>query len=192
MSRRFCAAIAVSTIVLTGSAAADLSSASYTLRGGHVAAGATAAASSTSFLGSGATGQGEPLGFSGSAIGLATIATGFMPILAGTFPSLDSDGDGVAFFLDPDDDGDGHLDGVETNTGVFASAADTGTDSLNPDSDADGFSDGEEVAAGSNPTNPLSTPDTVQVPALNGLARLGLVLAMLLAVRPFWKLRRSP
>ncbi len=49
--------------------------------------------------------------------------------------------------LDPngDADSDGLLNGVETNTGNFLSASDTGTDPQNNDSDDDGLSDQEEV-----------------------------------------------
>jgi hypothetical protein len=50
-----------------------------------------------------------------------------------------------------DTDGDGLADSVETNTGFFVSANDTGTDPNNPDTDGDGMSDGEEVASGRNP-----------------------------------------
>ncbi len=47
---------------------------------------------------------------------------------------------------DPDDDNDGLLDVVETNTGVFVSDTDTGTDPFNADSDGDGVDDLTEVA----------------------------------------------
>lgn len=170
--------------------AADLSSASYTLRGSHVSSGATAALSSGSFSGAAASGQSEALGFSGSATALETTAPGFMPILAGALPSLDSDGDGIAFFLDPDDDGDGVLDTFETNTGVFVSPDNAGTDSLDPDSDGDGFGDGEEIAAGSDPTNPLSIPGAVGVPTLEGLAPLVLVLTLLGTAAAFFRSRK--
>jgi hypothetical protein len=63
---------------------------------------------------------------------------------------------------DVDSDGDGLPDSVETNTHVFVSRTDTGTDPKNWDSDADGIADGDEVlgtAAGLNlpamGTNPL-------------------------------------
>ena len=46
-----------------------------------------------------------------------------------------------------DTDGDGLLDSVETNTGTFVSATDTGTDPNNADTDGDGISDGDEVSA---------------------------------------------
>jgi glucose/arabinose dehydrogenase len=42
----------------------------------------------------------------------------------------------------------------ETNTGVFVSATDTGTDPGDPDSDGDGVLDGTEVALGTDPNNP--------------------------------------
>lgn len=44
-----------------------------------------------------------------------------------------------------DTDEDGLLDGVETNTGSWASALDTGTDPLDADSDGDGLLDGVET-----------------------------------------------
>lgn len=51
-----------------------------------------------------------------------------------------------------DRDGDGLADDVETNTGVFQSPGDTGTDPDNPDTDGDGLSDGKEVnTLGTNP-----------------------------------------
>lgn len=45
----------------------------------------------------------------------------------------------------PDSDMDGLDDVVETNTGIFIDANDTGTDPNNPDTDGDGLEDGEEV-----------------------------------------------
>ncbi|MED6306212.1 MAG: hypothetical protein VX898_04720 [Candidatus Thermoplasmatota archaeon] len=45
----------------------------------------------------------------------------------------------------PDTDGDGLLDGVETMTWIWLSDNETGTNPLNSDSDDDGLSDGEEV-----------------------------------------------
>ena len=50
-----------------------------------------------------------------------------------------------------DSDGDGLDNSVETNTGTFVSASDTGTDPNVFDSDNDGFSDGAEVAFGTDP-----------------------------------------
>jgi hypothetical protein len=50
-----------------------------------------------------------------------------------------------------DTDGDGLSDGVETNTGTFASASNTGTNPLDEDTDNDGLSDSDEVALGTNP-----------------------------------------
>lgn len=53
----------------------------------------------------------------------------------------------------PDSDGDGILDAHETDTGVYVSPTDTGTDPNNPDSDGDKMSDGDEVDAGTDPNN---------------------------------------
>lgn len=60
----------------------------------------------------------------------------------------------------PDTDTDGLLDGVETGTGNWVSAADTGTDPLNPDTDQDLLLDGVEsntmtyVSPSNTGTNP--------------------------------------
>jgi hypothetical protein len=74
----------------------------------------------------------------------------------------DLDGDGLTALQelgrgsDPtkkDTDGDGLPDGVETNTGFFVSATDTGTNPAVADTDSDGLNDAQEVTAGSNPFN---------------------------------------
>jgi uncharacterized repeat protein (TIGR02543 family) len=50
-----------------------------------------------------------------------------------------------------DTDGDGLVDSVETNTGLFVSASNTGSDPHNPDSDGDFLGDGFEVNNSSDP-----------------------------------------
>jgi hypothetical protein len=50
-----------------------------------------------------------------------------------------------------DSDNDGLFDNVETNTGIFIDANDTGSDPGDSDTDDDGVSDGDEVAAGTDP-----------------------------------------
>ena len=50
-----------------------------------------------------------------------------------------------------DTDGDGLYDSVETNTGIYVSPSDTGTDPQLEDSTGDGFTDGEVVSAGLSP-----------------------------------------
>ena len=58
---------------------------------------------------------------------------------------------------DPDSDGDGLLDGGESNSGVYGGPGDPGSDPLDPDTDGDGLSDGEEVALENGySTNPLA------------------------------------
>ena len=52
---------------------------------------------------------------------------------------------------DDDSDQDGLLDAVETNTGIFLSATNTGTDPALADTDGDGLTDGFEVLAGTDP-----------------------------------------
>ena len=64
---------------------------------------------------------------------------------------VDTDGDGIGDATDPDDDNDGLNDTVETNTGAFVSATNTGSNPLVADTDADGTNDGAEVTAGTNP-----------------------------------------
>ena len=54
-----------------------------------------------------------------------------------------------------DSDSDGLLDSVETNTGVFISAENTGTDPFDSDSDNDGINDGDEV--NKHNSNPLAS-----------------------------------
>jgi hypothetical protein len=71
---------------------------------------------------------------------------------------LDTDGDLIGNACDTDDDGDGLLDVNETNTGIYVSPNDTGTDPLLADTDGDGFDDGLEVAFGSDPLNNVSVP----------------------------------
>ncbi|MGH0031176.1 MAG: YncE family protein [Myxococcota bacterium] len=88
-------------------------------------------------------------------------------------------GSGYRMGVDRDEDTLGN--GVETNTGVFVNADDTGTSPALADTDGDGFDDGVEVAAGSDPNNPASTPPPANVPALPWLATLLLAGALLAA-----------
>lgn len=66
--------------------------------------------------------------------------------------------------LNPDTDGDGLLDGYETNSGLFVSETDTGTDPLLPDTDLDGFSDSAEIIAETDPTDNASFPAASALP----------------------------
>lgn len=54
----------------------------------------------------------------------------------------------TVLFSTDDSDGDGLIDAVETNTGIFTHAADTGTDPNNNDTDGDGLLDGVETNTG--------------------------------------------
>ncbi|MDQ3622018.1 MAG: sulfatase-like hydrolase/transferase [Verrucomicrobiota bacterium] len=65
---------------------------------------------------------------------------------------------GAVLFAGTDTDGDGLSDAVETNTGVFVSAEDTGTDPSNADTDGDGFRDGVEVWRYTDPCDSQSAP----------------------------------
>jgi DNA-binding beta-propeller fold protein YncE len=80
-----------------------------------------------------------------------------------------------------DRDGDTLKNGVETNTGTFVDEDDTGTSPVLADTDGDGFDDGVEVAAGSDPNNPLNTPDPPKIPGLGAPAALLLGGVLLLA-----------
>ena len=55
---------------------------------------------------------------------------------------------------DPDSDGDGLTDEVETNTGVDNGPTDTGSNPTLVDTDGDGHDDPVEVAKGSDPQRP--------------------------------------
>jgi DNA-binding beta-propeller fold protein YncE len=96
------------------------------------------------------------------------------------------DGDALGDDCDPDDDNDGLLDVVETDTDLFVDANDTGTDPFDADSDDDGLEDGREVNAGSNPNDPLSVPEVPSMPAW-GLA----AFVALLLTTPMLARRRS-
>ncbi|MDC3070203.1 putative Ig domain-containing protein, partial [bacterium] len=88
---------------------------------------------------------------------------------------LDTDGDGLANDLPPtynpanpptsgliaddDDDGDGLLDSVETDTGLYINGQDTGTDPLDPDTDDDGICDGPNAVPPVCIAGPDSSPN---------------------------------
>lgn len=92
-------------------------------------------------------------------------------------------GSGVRAGIDRDEDGLGN--GVESDTGVFVDAGNTGTNPAAADTDGDGFDDGIEVLAGSDPTNPASTPNgpSSAIPLLPPLAMFALMGALLLVAR---------
>ncbi len=89
-------------------------------------------------------------------------------------------GSGERMGIDRDEDTLGN--GVETNTGTFIDANDTGTNPALADTDGDGFDDGVEVAAGSDPNDSGSTPVT-PVPLLAPLPTLILAGILLFAMR---------
>jgi hypothetical protein len=60
-----------------------------------------------------------------------------------------------------DEDEDGLLDFVETDTGVYVSPTDRGTDPLDWDTDDDGFGDGNEVSRGADPLDVNHAPSHV-------------------------------
>ena len=98
------------------------------------------------------------------------------------------DGDSEGDTCDADDDNDGLLDSVETNTGSYVSPSDTGSNPLDADSDDDGYADGVEVTNGWNPNDPLSPGPAV--PALPFWGRL-LLMGNLLLLGVCWLRRRE-
>jgi hypothetical protein len=99
----------------------------------------------------------------------------------------DTDGDLIGNACDIDDDDDGLLDSVETNTGTYVSPTDTGTDPLLADSDGDFFPDGAEVNAGSDPNDPSDTP---RIPGVPTLSPWGLAVLILTMAVGGWRTRR--
>ena len=97
-------------------------------------------------------------------------------------------GSGERMGIDRDEDSLGN--GVETNTGIFIDANDTGSNPALADSDGDGFDDGVEVAAGSDPNDAGSTP-APPVPLLAPLPALILAGGLLLAMRQGLRRRRA-
>jgi len=61
----------------------------------------------------------------------------------------------------PDTDGDGLFDGVETDDDTFNSASDTGSNPLQADSDSDTYPDGYEVNHGTDPNIASAVPTIV-------------------------------
>jgi hypothetical protein len=88
-------------------------------------------------------------------------------------------GSGTRMGIDRDEDT--LLNGVETGTGIFVDANDTGTSPALADTDGDSWNDDVEVAAGSDPNNPLDTPESPPVPLLPGVGvgLLGAALTLL-------------
>lgn len=80
----------------------------------------------------------------------------------------------------PDADGDGLPDTVETKTGVFVNARDTGTDPAKADTDGDGYSDRAEVEASTNPNDKASAP----VPSINRYTLNSAIYVVTVAIAP--------
>jgi hypothetical protein len=102
----------------------------------------------------------------------------------------DNESDGKGDVCDQDDDNDDALDIHETNTGVFVSETNTGSDPLLADTDGDGFDDGVEVAFGTDPNQASSFPGAPAVPGLEPWWQLTLILSML-CIGFVWLSRRA-
>ena len=78
-----------------------------------------------------------------------------------------------------DSDNDGLFDSVETDTGVFVSEEDTGTDPDNPDTDEDGWKDGAEVKLNTSPFDDRSRPKFQVQGGINNLNQFSLLFPVL-------------
>jgi len=103
--------------------------------------------------------SGDPIFLSEGGIDYA-LAEGSPAIDSGDPSLLDPDGSraDMGFRLDrftstTDTDGDGLNDSVETNTGVYISETNTGTDPSNADTDGDGVPDGLEITEETDPND---------------------------------------
>jgi hypothetical protein len=76
-------------------------------------------------------------------------------------------GSGTRMALDRDEDD--LVNGVETGTGVFVGAGDTGSDPALKDTDGDGFEDGEEVFFWNSDPNDPNDPNAKEVPSVSAL-----------------------
>ena len=94
------------------------------------------------------TAGGQPGSVGVSSGGALTHYAGFLGCVT-LLPSLDTDGDGVADEIDPDNDNDDLSDLVEAAGDGFN--PNTVTDINDPDSDDDGTTDGDESVAMTNP-----------------------------------------
>jgi hypothetical protein len=143
------------------------------------------------------------------AFDIARDARGGILVIGGTENPSGQGGMLVRLKGDPDSDGDGIVDASETNTGIFVSAFNTGTNSSNADtdgdglpdgkevfeydsnpndsdSDDDGFLDGYEVQTGKSPTDPLDKP------ALVAEARTAIEFTFPSAIGKTYRIEGSP
>jgi len=99
-------------------------------------------------------------------------------------------GSGVRMGIDRDEDT--LLNGVETGTGIFLGAGDTGSNPALADTDGDGFDDDVEVSAGTDPNNPAEFPGSpgTPVPLLPGFGSVVLGAVLLLVGRRGLRSRR--
>ncbi len=91
---------------------------------------------------------------------MARDASGGILVIGLANTQVGQDGMLVRLLGDPDSDGDGIVDASETNTGIYVSPFNTGTNPTKPDTDGDGLTDGQEVSTyGTDPTKPDTDGD---------------------------------
>ena len=89
------------------------------------------------------TADGTVVAWGDNSLGQADVPEG----LSGVFALAAAGGHSLVLFNAPDTDGDGIPDAYETNTGVYVSPTNTGTDPNKADTDGDGLPDGVETAS---------------------------------------------
>jgi hypothetical protein len=112
-----------------------------------------------------ASGYGEGRAYLGSTTApggsWTLVFSGPSPYIYLSATATDSSGNTSEFSLVPetDNDSDGVSDLYETDTGIYVSPTNTGSDPGDPDSDDDNLDDGQEVGLGTDPNDPDSDDD---------------------------------
>ncbi len=158
---RICLVALAAAAIAPDTAAVELSSAHYRIRGSNLNGGGHAALTSTASIPrigaiGASVGQSEPLGFSGRTSTLRTVAPGFWPIVLGGFPTLDPDADVVAAYRDNcpfaynplQADGGGVMTTSPDGIGDACQCADVDDDGIVDGADVDAYRDSLADPAG--------------------------------------------